>query len=100
MGGRMTVASDPGQGSTFTFTIAVDVALGLSGPHAEGTQPRLASRRVLIVDDNATNRKIMTRQVESWGMQSQALDGAEAALAYFRGGACPDVILMPARMSS
>jgi PAS domain S-box-containing protein len=98
MGGRMTVASDPGQGSTFTFTIAVDVALGLSGPHAEGTQPLLASRRVLIVDDNATNRKIMTRQVESWGMQSQALDGAEAALAYFRGGACPDVILMDMQM--
>ncbi len=98
MGGQLTVTSKKGQGSTFAFTIAVDVALGVSGPHSEQAQPILVSRRVLIVDDNATNRKIMTRQVESWGMQSQALDGPEGALTYFRGGSCPDVILMDMQM--
>ena len=98
MGGRMAVTSTPGQGSTFTFTIAVDAALGAIGPHIDSAQPILTGRRVLVVDDNATNRKIMTRQVESWGMQSEALDGADSAMAYFRAGSCPDVILMDMQM--
>ncbi len=98
MGGQLNVTSQAGLGSTFYFTIAVDVALGVSGPHNDQSQPALASRRVLIVDDNATNRKIMTRQVESWGMQSQALEGPAEAMAYFRGGSCPDVILMDMQM--
>jgi len=58
------------------------------------TQPQLSGRRLLIVDDNPTNRKILTLQAQSWGMVSlEAASGPEALDLIRRGDAFDAVIL-------
>jgi two-component system sensor histidine kinase/response regulator len=80
MNGRMGVASDPGEGSAFWFTArfqrqedgAVQVLEGL---------PEFETARVLVVDDNSTNRRILQRQLEHWRFaETVAVPDAETAL--------------------
>jgi CheY-like chemotaxis protein len=71
MGGTMWVESaGPGQGSTFRFTIAAKTAERPAGAKREfiGEQPALKGKRVLVVDDNATNRRILALQSAKWGL--------------------------------
>jgi signal transduction histidine kinase/CheY-like chemotaxis protein len=71
MGGTMGVESaGPGQGSTFRFTIAAKPAVLPPGAKREfiGEQPALKGKRILVVDDNATNRRILALQSAKWGL--------------------------------
>ncbi|MBY6069542.1 GAF domain-containing protein [Leisingera aquaemixtae] len=83
MGGTMQAASEgPGRGSVFSFTILAEPA-ALPKPAARsllGPQPELAGKRILMVDDNETNRKILTAQTRKWGTQTTAVASADAAL--------------------
>ena len=81
MGGSLDVTSAPGQGSTFSFTARFAVVAGVAQPRAIATSD-LRGIRVLIVDDNATNREILQEQCGRWGMTSAtAHDGREALTA-------------------
>jgi len=75
MGGEMWAKSTgvPGEGSSFHFTIRTEtVAMPEhSRRDLHGIQPVLNEKRVLIVDDNATNRRILTLQLQAWGMQAR-----------------------------
>ena len=74
MGGTMWAESaGPGQGSSFHFTIRAVPAALPQGTRRDflGQQPQLAGKRILVVDDNATNRRILALQAAKWGMVVQ-----------------------------
>ncbi len=75
MGGRMWAQSDGlGKGSTFCFTIRLPAAESSLVKRREfiGVQPELEGKRLLVVDDNATNRTILMLQTAKWGMGARA----------------------------
>ena len=80
MGGRIEVTSEPGHGSTFRFTASLDVADEQMLEAGTLEPVRLAGVDVLVVDDNATNRRILEETLKSWGMVPTVACGAHEAL--------------------
>jgi len=74
MGGTMGVKSTPGQGSTFHFTLTMAAVPTSAVPAAQDLHARVTGRKILIVDDNVTNRRILILQARKWGMNSQAAE--------------------------
>jgi signal transduction histidine kinase/DNA-binding response OmpR family regulator/HPt (histidine-containing phosphotransfer) domain-containing protein len=99
MSGAISVESRLGEGSTFTFTLRAQETPEASLPLQQGLAlPSLRGRRLLIVDDNATNREILARQAASWGAQSLQASSAAQALELFDQGEKVDVALLDLHM--
>ena len=79
MGGEVGAESEPGKGSTFWFELPLIAAEG--GDEGPAEERELAGLRVLVVDDNATNRTLLRRQLmTSWEMSCETAEGASQAL--------------------
>ncbi|HJT77112.1 MAG TPA: PAS domain S-box protein, partial [Gemmataceae bacterium] len=80
MGGRITVDSAPGRGSTFGFTGRFGLQPHPTEPTAVPPPVVLRKLPVLIVDDNATNRHILQEWLRAWQMEAEAVGDAASAM--------------------
>ena len=97
MGGQIWVESQVGEGSSFFFTIAASVAAAAEN-NLDKSQQTLDGKRLLIVDDNPTNRKILTLQAQTWGMGIQAVKGGSEALDLLRDDTQFDLAILDMQM--
>ncbi|QIG51979.1 response regulator [Nordella sp. HKS 07] len=95
LGGDISVTSEAGRGTVFEFTIKVEWA-------EEGTASfdteNVRGKHVLIVDDNATNRRVLELHAKSFGMTPTLVADGEQALSFLRGAKPPDVIILDMQM--
>jgi signal transduction histidine kinase/CheY-like chemotaxis protein/HPt (histidine-containing phosphotransfer) domain-containing protein len=98
MGGQIWVESEVGEGSTFHFCLEAEAVDSHRADYLYEVQPSLSGRRLLIVDDNPTNRRILTLQATSWGMQPREAASPAEALRLIREGVAFDLAILDMQM--
>jgi CheY-like chemotaxis protein len=101
MGGTISAESEgPGKGSTFTCTIEAGKAVlpPTRDRNLIGVQMELKAKRVLIVDDNDTNRRILALQTSKWGMVSHDTALPKEALRWLKAGEVFDLAILDMHM--
>ncbi len=101
MGGRIWVDNESAGGTggtTFRFSLTAQAAAQQPAMHLLPEQPLLTGRRVLIVDDNAINRRLLGRQLQAWGIDSVETASGSEALSRLQAGARFDVALIDHQM--
>jgi signal transduction histidine kinase/CheY-like chemotaxis protein/putative methionine-R-sulfoxide reductase with GAF domain len=102
MGGDLWAESTgvPGEGASFHFTIQTEAVEMPARARRDlsGIQPRLNEKRVLIVDDNATNRRILTLQLRNWGMQTRDTASPGEATQWIKRGDPFDLAILDMHM--
>jgi two-component system sensor histidine kinase/response regulator len=83
MGGRIWVESHCGAGSQFHFTVSLPASECPAATEPLAPAKILPGVRVLIVDDNGTNRRILLGHLKNWSMRAEAVESAELALTEF-----------------
>jgi PAS domain S-box-containing protein len=94
MGGTMRVESEQGKGSRFHIGLPVEAAEVQTRVAVRSVPQQLSGKRILVVDDNATNREIVARHARSWGMEAVAIASPCEALARIEKGEKFDVAVL------
>jgi CheY-like chemotaxis protein/HPt (histidine-containing phosphotransfer) domain-containing protein len=98
MGGRMWAESSLGNGSSFNFSLPLRSAPADAAPFLNDKQPQLADQRLLIVDDNPTNCRILALQTRRWGMNTRTAQNGLQALEWLRRGEVFDLAILDMQM--
>ena len=98
MGGKIWGASAVGKGADFQFVIPLLPSKEAPPETVVIPNPDLTGIHVLIVDDNATNRWILSEQTKSWGMIPREATGGREALAIEESGVQVDLVLLDVQM--
>ncbi len=98
MGGGLQVISQPGTGSTFTFTALLHGASERRLPPTRKPASSLAGKAALVVDDNATNRRVLQLLLQGWGVRCTEAATPAAALGLLRAGCQVDVAVLDLEM--
>ncbi|RCR65973.1 response regulator [Larkinella punicea] len=98
MGGDILVRSEPGRGSTFSFTMKTRTGTKSPVPYASYNMANQEGKRILVVDDNATNRTILKRQFESWKMLPVLTSSGEEALELLATDSAIDLVITDMQM--
>lgn len=95
MNGEIWVESEFGKGSTFHFTINVKASKQqITKLYQSGHIPEIRNKKLLIVDDNKTNRNILVQQAKSWGMAAEAYETAAEVIEILKTDAIFDLAIL------
>ena len=98
LGGTIEVESEEGVGSTFAFHLKLAFAKDLKRVHLSDARPELEGKRVLIVDDNTTNREILECLAASWSLVPTQVAEPQIALDMIREGTRFDIGIIDMNM--
>lgn len=99
MGGKIQVKSDFGKKSCFLFTVMARVLPGEPRKVPSGAQESLKGKRLLVIEENKTNRMILGRFIHEWGMMPLLVGSANEALEHLINDAGFDAVILGAKLA-
>jgi CheY-like chemotaxis protein len=98
MGGHIAVESRQGKGTSFSFSLPVKPGVGSIRTYVKNNMAGLEGKRVLVVDDNSTNRTILRDQLKQWKLSPVLADSGKTAMEILSQQTGFDLVLMDMQM--